>query len=315
MRIIVFPGRQGASQPAKVPAPLAEVVALFLVDLRLAGRRPLTCKRHALELRRYGHWLEEQTTTWRDVSEDDTLDYARTRVHLRESTRAQTICSLKVFYEWCVERGYLTLSPAAHLKGPSRPQPTPKALTRAQIGALIAYLKRGKGLRARRDEVLFLTALYTGLRAQELAGLCWGDIDLDARIILIGLSKMNHGRAVSVHPDVVALLRTWRKLQNLGDNAPVFGSTCRSPYGQAITAERVGKIMRSIKADTGIDFHTHRLRHSFATWTLRESKDLFAVSKALGHKQLKQTEIYIAAAVDIEHIDEAVCKLPGLNAW
>src|SRR5262245_57486632 len=28
MRIIVFPGRQGAPEPAKAPAPLAEVVAL-----------------------------------------------------------------------------------------------------------------------------------------------------------------------------------------------------------------------------------------------------------------------------------------------
>jgi site-specific recombinase XerD len=85
--------------------------------------------------------------------------------------------------------------------------------------------------------------------------------------------------------------------------------------GAAISPERAGKIVRRIAKATGIPVHTHKLRHTFATWTLKESKDLYAVSKALGHRQLKQTEIYVQAAMDVEQIAEAVAKLPGFEEW
>jgi site-specific recombinase XerD len=313
MTIIAFPtSRAGATRRPTPPALLADLIADFTLDLAVIGRQPRTIGEHTKELRRYGRWLDSRELHWHDAVEDDLVVYLRTRAHLTSSTRAATICSLRVFHAWLVKRRYLVASPAADLTIPRRGKPTPKALSRAQLRLLLAYLRGQEGLRARRDEILVLTGLYTGLRAAELAALKWSDIDLDEGSITIELSKMNHGRATAAPPSLITRLRRWQAIQ-APPSAYVFGNL---HDGSAIVAERAGKIVRRIAEAIGIpDLHTHRLRHSFATWVLRESKDLYAVSKALGHAELKQTEIYVAAALGIEPIARAVAMLPAPDDW
>ncbi len=309
--VLAFPLARAARRVQPPAIPLTDLIADFLLDLAVAGRAPRTIDEHGHELRRYGRWLDDQALSWRDATEDDVVAYLRTRAHLKSSTRAATICSLRVFHAWLVRRHHLIVSPAADLTIPTRGKPTPKALTRAQLRALLAYLARQQGMRAQRDEILVLAGLYTGLRAAELANLRWGDLDLDEGVLTIEISKMGHGRATALHGDLIARLRAWHGVQE-PRSAYVFANT---QNGEKIVPERAGKIVRAIAKATDLELHTHKLRHSFATWTLRESKDLYAVSKALGHAELKQTEIYVAAALGVEQIRAAVAQLPGIDDW
>ena len=75
----------------------------------------------------------------------------------------------------------------------------------------------------------------------------------------------------------------------------------------------VVKIAQRVRAGSGVQFTTHELRHTFATWALRKSKNLYAVSKSLGHSQLRQTEIYVSA--EVSDLRDAVNQLPGLDSW
>jgi integrase/recombinase XerD len=254
--------------------------------------------------------LEAGRLSWAGVTSEEVQAYARTRAHLGHSARGATFCSLRVFYAWAVLRRYLATSPAAELKTPNRPRPQPKALKQAHVRQLVVYLASQVGLRARRDEALLLTALYTGLRAAELARLRWSAVDLDAEMITIYLSKMGHGRIVPIHPKLLLILKSWQQIQSLGSDAPVFSS---AHDGESITPARVGKIAKRVREATGLPLTAHVLRHTFATWTLKKSKDLYSVSKALGHAALKQTEIYVSA--DVDQIAAAVETLPGPDEW
>jgi site-specific recombinase XerD len=312
MVVIPFP-----KQPARAPVcpPLADVVALFLIDLRLDGRASGTIAKHLQEFRRYGRWLDEEALSWAAVTPSDIGRFARTRVAVGSSARGATYCSLRLLYAWAATEGLLRGDrPTEDLHTPQRGRPQPKTLKQAHIRQLIAYVAAQQGLRARRDEALVITAVYTGLRAAELSRLRWGDVDLDADVITIWISKMNHGRVVPIHPQLKLALVAWQTLQALGSNAPVFGDTHRdSTVGRAITPGRVGKIVKAVARATNLPLTAHVLRHTFATWTLRKSKDLYAVSKALGHAALKQTEIYVSAEID--QIAAAVATLPALDAW
>lgn len=306
MQVIVFP----AARAGRAVPPLAEVVALFLIDQQLNERAAWTRKKHRQELKRYELWLHQMGLIWGSVTAEDVQAYARTRAHLGQSARSATFCSLRVFYAWSVARGYVRVSPAEGLRTPARPHPQPKALKLAHIRQLIAYLASLSGLRARRDEALLLTALYTGLRAAELSRLRWGAVDLEAGTITIELSKMMHGRIVPIHPKLLPVLTAWQETQALGADAPVFSS---AHDGEAISPARVGKIAKRVSRASGIPFTAHVLRHTFATWTLKKSKDLYAVSKALGHSNVKVTEVYLSA--DVDQIAAAVETLPGPKEW
>lgn len=283
-------------------------IAEFAADLRLAGRASGTIRHHVGELERLSTWCASTGASWAALDRRQLQRYVRGRVELGSSARANMLCSLRTFYRWCVAEGYVAISPAAHFKAPAKPQPQPRALALDQVRQLVDHLAGGAGRRARRDEAMLLTSLYAGLRAGELAGLRWPAVDLAGGVINIRLSKMGRGRAVKLHPALRPFLASWRQLQGLGEGAPVFSLTERP-----INANRVGKIARQIAGESGVAFSPHTLRHTFATHALRRSGNVYAVSKALGHAALKQTEVYLR--VDPADGAPAVDSLPPLASW
>jgi len=287
---------------------LEVAIGEFLADLELAGRAVLTRKRHRVELGLWGRWIAAEGLQWQEMSRKELQRYLRQRAGLSASTRANMLCSFRVFFTWSVDQEYIARSPAVNFKTPQRPRPLPRALTLAQVRQLVSHLATSAGRRARRDEAMLLTALYAGLRGCELATLHWSHIDLAEGIINIRISKMGKGRAVPIHPALLAVLISWRAVQLLDSSAAVF-----SLEGTAIRAGRVVKIAQKVRAASGVQFTTHELRHTFATWTLRRSKNLYAVSKSLGHSQLRQTEIYVSAEVD--DLRTAINQLPGIDLW
>lgn len=287
---------------------LDTAIGEFLADLELAGRAVLTRKRHRVELGLLGRWIASEGLQWQDMSRKQLQGYLRQRAGLSASARANMLCSFRVFFTWSIDQEYIARSPAVNFKTPQRPHPLPRALTLHQVRQLVIYLAAGAGRRARRDEAPLLTALYAGLRGCELATLCWSAVDLQDRVIAIRLSKMGKGRAVPIHPALLDVLISWREIQQLESSSPVF-----SLDNTAITAGRVVKIARRVSAGSGVQFTTHELRHTFATWALRRSKNLYAVSKSLGHSQLRQTEIYVSA--EVSDLRDAVNQLPGVAEW
>jgi site-specific recombinase XerC len=289
---------------------LGTAIGEWLADLELSGRQAGTRLKHQLEVERLSRWCEEddQVQNWQQLTRRDLQRYTRLRAGLSHSTRSNMLCSLRVFFRWCVEQEYIPISPAAGFKTPIRPEPLPRALSTEELRRLIAYLQEQEGTRARRDEAMLLTGLYAGMRASELARLTWPAVDLDGRVFNIRIAKMNHGRAVKIHAVLVPVLAAWRELQGLDDTAPVF-----SLDGKPIKATRVGKVCRRIALATGLPLTSHALRHSFATWAIRKGGDLYAVSRSLGHRRLEQTKVYIAA--DGADSAPAVDSLPGLDSW
>jgi site-specific recombinase XerD len=287
---------------------LQDAIGEFLADLELAGRAPLTRKRHRVELGLLGRWIADQGLQWQDMSRKQLQGYLRQRAGLSASARANMLCSFRVFFTWALDQEYIARSPAVNFKTPQRPKPLPRALTLGQVRQLLEHLAAGAGRRARRDEALLLTALYAGLRGCELATLHWPMVDLAGGILNIRISKMGKGRAVPIHPALGEVLISWRELQQGDSNWPVF-----SLDSTPIAAGRVVKIAQKVRSRSGVQFTCHTLRHTFATWALRKSKNLYAVSKSLGHSQLRQTEIYVSA--EVSDLRDAVNQLPGVAEW
>jgi integrase len=63
--------------------------------------------------------------------------------------------------------------------------------------------------------VLYVTAIYTGMRAGELAGLLWEDVDFERRFITVqrsfdGPTKPDDVRYVPILDPLLPVLRSWR---------------------------------------------------------------------------------------------------------
>lgn len=151
---------------------------------------------------------------------------------------------------------------------------------------------------------LIVTAIFTGLRASELRGLTWDDVDFDARVIRvrqradrwddIGPPKSaTSRREIPMTPMVVNTLRALRLRGPKGDLNLVF------PNGRG-HVENLANIWKRcftpLQLDCGIvdvdgkpKYGLHALRHFYASWLIDQGFTSKKVQTLLGHSSIQMT--------------------------
>jgi integrase len=177
----------------------------------------------------------------------------------------------------------------------------------AEMRAIVGALDTAAG----RYRPLLLTAIFTGLRASELRGLRWSDVDLKRgelhvrqradRYGKIGRPKSEAGeRTVPLPPMVVAALRQHRLASARNDQDIVF-SNSRDGIEHRNTI--VGRGFHPAQVAAGVvDRHggakykgLHALRHFYASWCINRRLDgglelpLKVVQARLGHASIQMT--------------------------
>jgi integrase len=174
-----------------------------------------------------------------------------------------------------------------------------------EIGAIIAHLDGG------RRSPLLLTAIFTGLRASELRGLRWQDIDLKKaeirvrqrvdRYQRIGPVKSKAGkRTVPMPPKLVHALREWKLACPKGRLDLAFPTLAGNPQALADITSRgfqPAQVRAGVVNDKGRAKYKglHTLRHFYASWCINQKVDgglelpLKVVSVRLGHASIQMT--------------------------
>jgi integrase len=152
---------------------------------------------------------------------------------------------------------------------------------------------------------ILLTAAFTGLRASELRGLRWEDVDLDKKVLHVrqrvdfknraGVPKSAAGnRTVPLAAIVLNTLREWKLACPKGDLGLVFPTDTGQPHYHANIIQR-GLIPAWVKAGVvgseGAAKYPglHALRHFYASWLINRKEDgglglpVKMVSQYLGH--------------------------------
>jgi len=128
----------------------------------------------------------------------------------------------------------------------------------------------------------------TAMRAGEAKRLEWIDIDHERRIITLNYpEKGSKARMWKVSQKLIGMLK------NLPSNSSkVFGNTTYDSMKQTLrkTRKRLAIKLQNERLSK-ITFHT--FRHWKATTLMHQTKDAYYVKEFLGHRSIKNTEIYI----------------------
>lgn len=166
---------------------------------------------------------------------------------------------------------------------------------------------------------LLLTAIFTGLRASELRGLRWPNVDLAKRELHVreradeykqlGRPKSGAGeRAVPLTPMVVSVLREWKLQCPKGDLGMVF-PTAKGGIAGLPSIVRRGLMSAEIVAGVTVNVPgahgkvvkrakypgLHALRHFYASWCINRRADgglelpPKVVQERLGHSTIAMT--------------------------
>jgi integrase len=152
-------------------------------------------------------------------------------------------------------------------------------------GEVRAFLAALKG----RWRPLLLTAVFTGLRASELRGLRWKDVDFKQRLLHVrhridrygqaGRPKSEAGeRAVPLSPVVVNTLREWKLACPRSELGLVFPNGRGKPENLANIVNRglcPAMVAAGVCDPDGKARYTgmHALRHFYASWLINSVED------------------------------------------
>ncbi|MCD8210264.1 MAG: site-specific integrase [Prevotella sp.] len=148
----------------------------------------------------------------------------------------------------------------------------------------------------------FLFSCMTGLRFSDCYNLTWGNVQDDLSSvqsrIVFRQQKTGNQEYLVINSGARELLG----LRKFSNKEKVFGLFC---------LQATNKILSEWIHSAGIEKHItfHSARHSFAIMLLELDTDIYTVSKLLGHRELKTTQVY-AKILDKKKI-EAVERIPN----
>jgi integrase len=150
----------------------------------------------------------------------------------------------------------------------------------------------------------FVTAVFTGMRASELRGLRWADVDLEAKALhvrqradewgVIGRPKSAAGdRTIPLAPMVANVLREWRLRCPKGELGLVFPNG----LGNVEHHNNIrGRGLDKLQVKAGIvdgegkpKYGLHTLRHFFASWAIEQGFSPKRLQALLGHSSITMT--------------------------
>jgi integrase/recombinase XerD len=171
-------------------------------------------------------------------------------------------------------------------------------LTRAETEALLAAPDRTTMI-GRRDHVLMLVAVQTGLRVSELTALTWADVTFSTGAHLHTRGKGRKDRCTPLLSATAGLLEAWMGQRGVGPDQPVFASR----LGRSLSTDAVADIVDKYVAIASRRCPTlgnkrvtpHTLRHTCAMDLLRAGTDIATIALWLGHAGIRATQTYLHA--------------------
>jgi len=179
-----------------------------------------------------------------------------------------------------------TVTPTRRANAALRPR---EHLTEREVEKLIQAAKGNRW--GQRDSTMILIAFRHGLRASELCGLQWSDVEFESGTLHLRRVK---GGATSTHPLLGNELRALRVLKREAKSPFIFVSERGAPFsvsGLAKLIERAG-----VEAEIPFKIHAHMLRHACGFVLANRGADTRSLQAYLGHRSIQSTVRYTELA-------------------
>lgn len=261
--------------------------------LKMGGRSELTVKNYTYAIKKFLNSYDNSVNI-KKLSIDALMKYFQKNFidkNLSASTYNVNLAGVRYFYKICFER-YLNRDLL----------PTSKLVKRYP-----AIISKEKFLEIINNETnlehkcWLILSFGSGLRISDIANLKIEDINAKEHKIKI-LGKGNKER-FTILPDItIKLLRLYYKKKKYTMKCGYLFKG--NQLNEHISPRTIGNYFSDLKKYYNLppEITEHSLRHSFATYYLKNGGDLFVLKFMMGHKSLNSTSRYVHMAQDFNHL-------------
>ncbi|GKT07635.1 site-specific integrase [Desulforhabdus sp. TSK] len=272
----------------KASTPFAAIWKIYLEQCNLDGKK--SCDREESLFRL---WIEPVIGK-RPLKEVtafhlEKIKHAMSKAGLSPRSIHYCLAVVRQVFNFAIRRDIFDgANPTMKVKKPTADNRRMRYLTHEEAAALLDEIKA----RSINSWRICLLSLHAGLRFGEIAGLTYGDIDLERNTLWIRDPKNGYSRHV---PMTATLREMLLDLEGKGNDDLLFPD--RNGGRRRAMSDTFDRVLQALKFNEGITddrqkvvFHT--LRHTHASWHMENGTDLFVVKELLGHRSIQMTERY-----------------------
>ena len=220
--------------------------------------------------------------------------------------------ALSSLWTWATQEGFAPANVVRTIDAPPAPPPAVEPLTKEDVAALLKACPSSRTWRTRphiansrptadRDRAIIMTLLDTGVRASELCGMSFGDLDLGNNSVKVrGKGPGRAGKERVVYFGKRTSQAIWKSLvpreKAMRQEDPVFVVGSNHDW-RPLSRDVLARLLARIGARAGVQHvHPHLFRHTFAINYLRNQGDIFTLQALLGHSDLAMVKRYVRIA-------------------
>jgi len=297
----------------------ARTLSSFLDYLRVErGSAKLTIAAYSSDLAQFADFLEKRRVELSAARRDDVREYIQELFSngldgrsLDGRSVGRKLSAIRHLYRHLLLDGKIDKDPTLNIDLPKQWKVLPKALSRAEVGAMLSEKQpsretaRGQALRLR-DHAMIELLYAGGVRVSEVADARLEDLKLEMGYILVR-GKGDKERMVPLGVPAQQALQRYLKSGReaiTGTGTKTTKMKTSSPLlflgasGRRLTRQRVWQLVGKASLAAGRHASPHMLRHSCATHMVENGADLRTVQTMLGHSDISTTQIYTHVALD-----------------
>ena len=256
----------------------------MLEDMRLRRLSPFTQRTYIETVARFARYFDRSPERLGPEQIRAYQVYLATERGLATGSLLVAVAALRFLYRVTLQKRWPfdDVIPA-----PKKPQSLPVVLSPQEVVQFLDAVKPAK------HRAILAACYAAGLRISEAIALTVSAIDSERMVLRIAKGKGQKDRYVMLSPKLLAILRSWWKVQRPrhwlfpGErpDTPITRNAVQLACRIACRRARLGKAVTP-----------HLLRHSFAVHLLEAGTDLRTIQLLLGHRSLQTTARYLRVA-------------------
>lgn len=217
------------------------------------------------------------------------------KIGIKKSTAATYWSKLNTFFEWLKLKKHIKENPFSQLPYPTPSYEDKKFLKKEEIEKIITAIHTHHDNNIfilKRNLVLFYILLFCGLRREELLLLQIRDIDFERKTLTIrgDTSKSGMTRQIPLHSTCSMYLKDYLAARKQFTTPYLIASSSRD---ERLSLDGLIHFVLKMKQCSGVSFHLHQFRHTFAVNFLKSSNNIAKLKQLLGHKSITMTLTYL----------------------
>lgn len=292
------------------------LIEQYFESLKLQGYRLQTIKSYRSELQKFLKFAEEEKlTSLEDITPKIVYAFQSELYHYegkdkkRYSMRTQlaALSTLKGFLKYLFDTQKLENDPGAGLKMPRSGRRLPFVPSVEDVEKLLSIVDTSTPL-GFRDRTIMEVLYASGIRAQELCGLCLYDVAPGGRELFIREGKGGKQRVVPLGTIAADYLKEYLQTQRpkLSEDISV-DEVFVSKNGRPLLKTDMTAMIKKYRDFAGVEgkLSPHSLRHACASHLLKNGCDIRYIQQLLGHASLSTTQVYTKVEIsDLKEIHE-----------